>query len=947
MEAIMVKLIWPSRSFFNSFIPCLLIYTIIPDVSIACKEITRYWRPMKVDVRTELANIVVSGVVVRTFNNHENSKKAYAAEVYFDEIYKGVIPIKNATLVNKAPPTYRVENFGDERYCLSPVIPGGHYIFFLKAIASPGVRPQDGGIRLYARYDDPSGAVIDFDYNTEAKVLKTIGWRTWSQWTPCTADCEGGVRSRRRICVLDFADACEGKALQIQDCNKFECEGNKDLIELLSISTLPRGVTALPYRPSGYRIDRSAILRMKTYDLFGSTFPTSLSIIMEIRPRLSSDGRLYVLQMVDSSGILQLGIRIGDNPALMYSQKVGQIRKEISLSFPVNMLDRRWHKLAFSIKGSNVVLHSDCAYVYSGEMEIDTLAIDPEGTTSVGSATSSSRDMYYEGDIEQLIISNDANAAALHCPRDNRSIPSMFDKIIYPQVSDEGNGEESTTVQPVPSLTTKALQTRSKTEKESIPRATYKEKTYTHKNPELITTKRPANTRYMLTSYFKPNINITPKKIVEVLEAYEPTEAPPTLTAVRDTDVAVMEEEDSSSNLSFDNIFEDNQNKLGDLFPSDITASRGPANFIGFDARRGDIADFASGDGEENFRWSSWTYCSKTCGGGESQRVGFCYSSSTNSVCLENGPGSVIERQTCNSQACPDPCYPGCKNDGRCNYHTGTCLCNIGFSGQYCEQNLCDEPCRFGGRCVAKNHCSCPYGFLPPFCRPVCDPPCYNDGECVYKDQCSCKQGWKGPNCLTPICKDYCLNGGRCVGPDHCTCRSGYTGDNCETPICRPACENGGECVSPYFCKCKPGTKGQRCHITYCERFCRNGGKCIGANKCSCPRGYSGQFCHIQMSIQPAPALSATNQQASSNRRVGYTGLTGRSRYYQARGRTAPCRYESYVMSFQRGYAHKVQRTFEEDCGPWTTRKCTRTKFVYEYVYKQFYRTAYRCIQPS
>ncbi|XP_071942283.1 uncharacterized protein [Antedon mediterranea] len=992
MGSVSVKLNWTTRYLGSVIFLCILLFDAL-HLSICCKDITRYWRPMPIDDRTELANIVASGVVVRTFYNQEdNPEKVYAAEVYFDEIYKGINLVKNITTINGVPPTYRVEDFGQKRYCKSPVVPGEHYIFFLKVVANTGGGKGKGESVLHALYDDPTGAVADFDYATEAIVLRTIGWRNWIAWTPCSRDCGGGVRRRRRICVRDFADACEGKALEIQHCNKFKCEGNQDLIKLLSLSSLPSGVQLNPPRQQigYYRIDRSAILRMKTSDLFGSTFPTSFSIIMTIKPRLSDDQRhLYVLQMVDSSGFLQLGIRISDNPSLVYSQKDGLVRKEISLSFPINMLDRKWHKLAFSIKGSEVTLYGDCAYVYNGEMEVDNLAIDPEGTTSLGSATSLNRDMYYEGDIIQLIIDDDPNAAALHCPRDNRSvhypqIPPMFDNMIYPQVSDVAREEPTTKVtkEPPLGLPSTTEEPQETTAKESNPMNFVKK-------PDIKPTRN--------TITYTKSQKITSRSVenVEVIDEYIPTQQE--VSKPKDESESEMEEEDSVSNFSFDNIFEDNQDNLGNLFSSETTESRSPTvNFVGLGGRRGDVQDIGSGDDLETlqwmewgvctqtcgsgvklrlarcppnskhercahgqtmareikrcvlpacnevFIWSPWTYCSKTCGDGVRQRVGFCYPSSSDKICLDNGPGTVIDRRNCNEKACEEPCHPGCKNGGRCNYYTGTCLCNVGFYGKHCEHNLCDEPCKFGGRCVAKNYCSCPYGFLPPFCRPICDPPCYNEGVCVYKDQCSCKQGWKGPNCLAPICKDFCLNGGRCVGPDRCVCRSGYTGDNCATPICRPVCENGGECISPYFCKCQSGTKGQRCSVKYCERFCRNGGKCIGANKCDCPRGYGGQFCQTQISKPPNRALPIRHQT-----RVN-TGLAGRNQYYPSRGgRPGHCRYESYTMSFKRGYAHKVQKTYEEDCGPWTNKKCTRTKYVYEYVYKQFYRTAYRCIQPS
>ena len=47
-------------------------------------------------------------------------------------------------------------------------------------------------------------------------------------------------------------------------------------------------------------------------------------------------------------------------------------------------------------------------------------------------------------------------------------------------------------------------------------------------------------------------------------------------------------------------------------------------------------------------KWSDWTICSATCGGGETTRARVCQE-----VDGKTCPGAAIEKNNCNEQACP------------------------------------------------------------------------------------------------------------------------------------------------------------------------------------------------------------------------------------------------------------------------------------------------------
>lgn len=59
-------------------------------------------------------------------------------------------------------------------------------------------------------------------------LLIVIGlWSTWSHWSVCTAQCNGGQRTRSRECIRPTtgcgASDCEGSSSQVEGCNTQPC----------------------------------------------------------------------------------------------------------------------------------------------------------------------------------------------------------------------------------------------------------------------------------------------------------------------------------------------------------------------------------------------------------------------------------------------------------------------------------------------------------------------------------------------------------------------------------------------------------------------------------------------------------------------------------------------------------------------------------------------------
>ncbi|XP_075040834.1 protein crumbs homolog 2 isoform X2 [Mixophyes fleayi] len=185
-----------------------------------------------------------------------------------------------------------------------------------------------------------------------------------------------------------------------------------------------------------------------------------------------------------------------------------------------------------------------------------------------------------------------------------------------------------------------------------------------------------------------------------------------------------------------------------------------------------------------------------------------------------------------------DPCLPG----GQCQdlFNSFSCVCAAGWTGKFCELNLCS------------------HGL-------------YIDLGTEY--QCNCFPGYTGRKCESKVddCQHHrCLNGGTClVGVNNytCKCLANYTGVYCEWLLPPEQCGrnftclNGGKCNSRVLgtnCTCKPGFKGRRCEINIndCDpNPCSNGGSCqdlVNSYKCICNGSFTGARCEKPRLIQIA-----------------------------------------------------------------------------------------------
>nr|XP_025846905.1 protein eyes shut homolog [Vulpes vulpes] len=211
-----------------------------------------------------------------------------------------------------------------------------------------------------------------------------------------------------------------------------------------------------------------------------------------------------------------------------------------------------------------------------------------------------------------------------------------------------------------------------------------------------------------------------------------------------------------------------------------------------------------------------------------------------------------------------------------------SCLCNPGFAGLRCEQDIDDcilNACEHNSTCKDMHlsyQCVCLTGWEGSFCEQESNDcrmnPCKNNSTCtdLYNSyHCECTSGWTGQNCSeeTNECdSDPCMNGALChestiPGQFVCLCPPFYTGKFCHQhynpcdPLSDP-CRNNSTCLTlvdgTHFCVCREGFQGEHCEINVNECFslpCQNDGDCEdGFNnfRCICRPGFSGPLCELE-----------------------------------------------------------------------------------------------------
>ncbi|KAF7284743.1 hypothetical protein GWI33_021612 [Rhynchophorus ferrugineus] len=241
--------------------------------------------------------------------------------------------------------------------------------------------------------------------------------------------------------------------------------------------------------------------------------------------------------------------------------------------------------------------------------------------------------------------------------------------------------------------------------------------------------------------------------------------------------------------------------------------------------------------------------CSRPCNPGQ------CISPN---VCLCSGGQKAASCQNYKHSYSDEdgrPCRAICMNGGTCV--NGQCSCLAGYTGEFCTEPICEEPCKNGGKCISPDRCACLYGFQGSHCEVD-----YRTGPCYTGIKGAlCVSQLEGVVCTKTLC---CATVGRAWGHpcEHCPsrleCDTGFlknqkTGECVDINECEaiPHLCAGGQCVNSvgsFTCQCPPGQsrniQTNRCDDkNECEEeegICENGScvNTVGAFFCLCHPGF-------------------------------------------------------------------------------------------------------------
>ncbi|GIX73236.1 collagen alpha-1(XI) chain [Caerostris extrusa] len=207
-------------------------------------------------------------------------------------------------------------------------------------------------------------------------------------------------------------------------------EGSVDILHAVSIGQEPLGVSqsigicdnrAIRIDDEGnpvygvpdvaFSITQTAVLTVTTSQLFTGTFPYDFSVLATLRPNQGTESFLFTIY--NNIGEEQLALGIGDNVTFMCRESMEEPTLA-QVSFPVPVNDGKWHRLALSIKGNSVTLLSECGRQLTESLSRSEEAyIDTTGILLLGSQLVDG--VYYEGDIQQLMIVPSPEAAYEQC----------------------------------------------------------------------------------------------------------------------------------------------------------------------------------------------------------------------------------------------------------------------------------------------------------------------------------------------------------------------------------------------------------------------------------------------------------------------------------------------------------------------------------------------------
>lgn len=224
-------------------------------------------------------------------------------------------------------------------------------------------------------------------------------------------------------------------------------------------------------------------------------------------------------------------------------------------------------------------------------------------------------------------------------------------------------------------------------------------------------------------------------------------------------------------------------------------------------------------------------------------------------------------------------CGANCSGHGVCHDADGTCECQAGWIGAFCDTVPCPDDCNGNGLCISGT-CMCDHQHFGLSCQHErCIGDCSGHGYC-FQARCQCTGDYGGESCsevvhsgsvirfklpekrpilkgapavsmstlrsiALPGCATSCSGHGRCLqgGLGGCGCDEGWSGAEC-SDFCPSDCSGHGDCIHG-SCLCLSGWSRADCAQQSC---CSGHGSCATPDaSCGCDHGWAGAECNIEL----------------------------------------------------------------------------------------------------